>query len=94
MEHVPADADTFQWLALMQHHGAPTRLLDFTWSPFVSAFFALERATKDAAIWAIFVPEIWRATHSIGQRQLTGDELSLHITGAYEKYYMHNEVAS
>jgi hypothetical protein len=37
----------------MQHHGAPTRLLDFSWSPYVAAFFALERATANAAIWAI-----------------------------------------
>ncbi|HLY19267.1 MAG TPA: FRG domain-containing protein [Bryobacteraceae bacterium] len=50
----PPDADDdFQWLALMQHHGAPTRLLDFTWSPYVAAFFALERATGDAAVWAL-----------------------------------------
>jgi hypothetical protein len=48
-----APADFFEWLALMQHHGAPTRLLDFTWSPYVAAFFALDRATKPAAIWAI-----------------------------------------
>jgi hypothetical protein len=49
----PESDETLEWLALMQHHGAPTRLLDFTWSPYVAAFFALERATNDAAIWAI-----------------------------------------
>jgi len=45
--------DDFQWLALMQHHGAPTRLLDFTWSPYVAAFFALEKPGSDGAIWAL-----------------------------------------
>src|SRR5262245_59779465 len=49
----PDAGETLEWLALMQHHGAPTRLLDFTWSPYVATFFALERATTDAAIWAI-----------------------------------------
>jgi hypothetical protein len=58
LEEVPAEHDDFQWLALMQHHGAPTRLLDFTWSPYVAAFFALEAATTDAAIWAISPREI------------------------------------
>src|SRR4051794_14736275 len=36
--------DTLYCLALMQHFGAPTRLLDFTYSPFLAAFFALEKA--------------------------------------------------
>jgi hypothetical protein len=49
----PALDDDFQWLALMQHHGAPTRLLDFTWSPYVAAFFALERTLGDGVVWAI-----------------------------------------
>jgi hypothetical protein len=53
LSRTPEDGETLEWLALMQHHGAPTRLLDFTWSPYVAAFFALERATADAAIWAI-----------------------------------------
>ncbi|MCP3943236.1 MAG: FRG domain-containing protein [Desulfobacteraceae bacterium] len=41
------------WLALMQHYGAPTRLLDFSHSFYVAAYFALENAIKDAAIWAV-----------------------------------------
>jgi len=46
-----------EWLALMQHHGAPTRLLDFSKSPYIAAFFAYEQCAADAenhiAIWAI-----------------------------------------
>ena len=32
-------------LMLMQHYGAPTRLIDFTESPYVAAFFALNKKT-------------------------------------------------
>jgi FRG domain-containing protein len=53
LPRTPEEGETLEWLALMQHHGAPTRLLDFSWSPYVAAFFALEKATADAAIWAI-----------------------------------------
>ena len=49
----PDPDDDFQWMALMQHHGAPTRLIDFTWSPYVAAFFALERTLGDSVVWAI-----------------------------------------
>src|SRR5262245_5486510 len=86
LEHVPAETDVFQWLALMQHHGAPTRLLDFTWSPFVAAFFALERATTTAAVWALCFPEIWKAKHKFPDKKnlVTENELSLRIPGNYE----------
>ncbi len=43
-------------LALMQHHGVPTRLIDFTKSPYVATFFAVEDATDldgNCALWAI-----------------------------------------
>jgi hypothetical protein len=52
LDHVPEQDDDFQWLAFMQDHGAPTRLLDFTWSPYVAAFFALHNAVSDCAIVA------------------------------------------
>src|SRR5438094_5453842 len=58
LQHVPDRDDDFQWLGLMQDHGAPTRLLDFTWSPYVAAFFALQSTTHEGGIWACNPVEI------------------------------------
>jgi hypothetical protein len=55
-QHPPTEAAAVEWLSLMQHHGAPTRLLDFTYSIYVAAYFALERANGDCAVWAINAP--------------------------------------
>jgi len=56
IEHPPEQDDILGWLALMQHHGAPTRLLDFTYSFFVAAFFAINELDcnkEKAEVWAI-----------------------------------------
>jgi hypothetical protein len=42
----------------MQHYGAPTRLLDWTYSPFVAAMFALENGAPedrecDPVVWCV-----------------------------------------
>lgn len=66
--------DPLRCLALMQHHGAPTRLLDFTKSPFVAAYFALERSTEWSAVFALNTPAIWDLA-PIAFPELTRDEV-------------------
>lgn len=46
--------DSVEWLSLMQHYGAPTRLIDFSRSIFVALFFALDGGFQnDSIIWAV-----------------------------------------
>jgi hypothetical protein len=53
---VPEPENTLEWFALMRHYGAPTRLLDCTYSFYIALHFALQKVGRDTgpvAVWCI-----------------------------------------
>src|SRR5437016_993577 len=77
LQHVPDRDDDFQWLALMQDHGAPTSPLDFTVSPYVAAFFALHNTTHEGGILACNPVEIGKVK-----------SVKLEEPGNFRKYFL------
>jgi len=55
LSDLPSPQHKLEWLALMRHHGAPSRLLDSTYSIYVATYFAIQHSESDkdadAAIW-------------------------------------------
>ncbi len=59
----PPEGHLWNWLALAQHHGLPTRLVDWSYSPFVALHFATVGRTprnEDAMVVAVNFVEVHR----------------------------------
>lgn len=58
---LPNNYSIWDFLSIAQHHGLPTRLLDWSFSPYIALHFAtsdLSKYNRDAAIWCVNMVDV------------------------------------
>lgn len=53
--NMPYEDEMIEWLSIMQHYGSCTRMVDFTFSPYVALFMAIDSSEgeKDCTVWCL-----------------------------------------
>lgn len=73
----------WQWLSVAQHHGLPTRLMDWTHSPLCAMHFAtanIEKFDLDGTIWAVDYVEVHKRLPIVLKDQLAVEGANVFTT--------------
>ncbi len=98
--------DDWELLFLMQHHGVPTRLLDWTENPYIALYFALSSCNKDpktdsypdCCVWSLD-PIAWNRavldhiSYTDGVLVASDERLNAHKPGVKEHVFSKKPVA-
>lgn len=80
--------DSWRVAFLMQHHGLPTRLLDWSASFAIALHFAMRHAGEhDAVVWVLDAAKLNRAMGGTGQLVMHSD-----LPADYHRYFISREV--